>query len=212
MSTRTYAPRQATAPAWKTRPATDAQLRYAGDLIAKRVTTGLGAADLATMAAIAGKIGVTGGECSALIDALKAAPYAPRAPREAEPQSSVPAGRYALPHAEDVIAFVQVDRPEKGRYAGRVFVKRLYGAPGDFRKVDLPRAEQARILAVLEADTLHDVFRDDDDVEHVQSLTGPRAAAVRFSRHFTVCSACLSPLSDALSRQRGLGPVCATRY
>ena len=40
----------------------------------------------------------------------------------------------------------------------------------------------------------------------------PEAAAVRYSKHFTVCAVCGSPLSDPESMERGLGPVCAERF
>ena len=115
----------------------------------------------------------------------------------------VPASRYALDNGAGSLDFVQVDRPTKGRWAGRTFVERLIGSPGDFRKVRLPRDAQQDFLARIAADRFEDAGR---------SLAGSEAAAVRFSRHFTVCAACLSPLTDDDSRARGLGPVCAKRF
>jgi len=115
----------------------------------------------------------------------------------------VPAARYALTAPDGSLSFWQVDRPTKGKWAGYIFVKSLHGSPGDFRQGRVTRGEQTDILRRIAADA----FRDGD-----RSLTGPEAAAVRFSRHFTVCAACLAPLTDEESRARGLGPICAKRF
>jgi hypothetical protein len=73
-----------------------------------------------------------------------------------------------------------------------VFVVRLLGAPGDFREVPIrDRGERARILADIGAD--------------------PEAASVRFGQEVGICGRCGSPLTDATSRARGIGPVCAEK-
>jgi hypothetical protein len=142
---------------------------------------------------------------SALIDALLSAKRAmPRPAREARPVEfpEVPAARYALPGAAGW-EFYKVDRPTKGKWAGYLFVKRLYGSPGDFREVRVGRSEVATVMADIVAATYRDGERE---------LAGAEAAAVAFSREHGVCAACLAPLTDPESIARGLGPICAGRF
>jgi hypothetical protein len=115
----------------------------------------------------------------------------------------VPAARYAVYAADGGWDFYRVDRPAKGKWAGYTFVKRLFGAPGNFRSERLSRAQSASVLeAILGAE-----YADGDRV-----LSGPEAAAVAFSREHGVCAACLAPLTDAASIAAGLGPVCRARF
>lgn len=196
------------------RIASEKQSALIGSLILERVTEGLTGPDGDALAAYLNGDGVSSSEASALITALFAAPRVPRAKSTTAGPSTaeVPAGRYALDAGDGNLDFVKVDRPDKGKWAGYVFAKRLVGAPGDFREIRLSRADAARMLDAIAADTFHDVYTDEVDGEVTeQRLTGPDAAAVRFSRRFVCCAACLSPLSDKRSRARGLGPVCASR-
>jgi hypothetical protein len=141
---------------------------------------------------------LTGREASAKIDSLFAIPR----PRPAAAGPKVPAARYVVVvNGEEI--FLQVDRPAKGKWAGHTFVSRLYGSPGDFRKSPLRNGAGQQAREAIAAATYRDGQRD---------LAGPEAAAVRFSRLFTCCAACLAPLTDEASRERGLGPVCATRF
>lgn len=117
-----------------------------------------------------------------------------RASRQANPQSpGVPAGRYAITE-DDKTTFVKVDRPDFGKWAGYVFVKRLVASPGQL--VEYPirdREHRARILATIEAD-------------------GPDAASRRFGQEIGRCGVCGSPLTNESSRQAGIGPVCAAKF
>lgn len=102
----------------------------------------------------------------------------------------VPDSRYALdtpagPH------FYKV-KQGKGKWAHVKFVSRLIGHPGDFLETPVRGANKAAVLNLIAQD--------------------PQEAAVRFSREFTLCAVCLSPLTDPESRERGLGPVCAGRF
>ena len=115
-------------------------------------------------------------------------------PKEAmkDPRPDVPEGRYALPNVggkDEALVFYQVDKPTKGRWAGHVFVAQLVGSPGAFTE---QRVNKATVASVL----------DRIAVEVVE-------AALRFSRKFTVCARCLSPLSQVRSRATGFGPTCA---
>jgi hypothetical protein len=196
--------------AYAPRPATDRQRAFVADLA--REVHGENA-DEYVLAHVESGTFADGKRASALIDSLIRERDAKRAARRERTTGAadlhtpdVPASRYALPALDTThgsLDFVQVDRPTKGRWAGRTFVVRLIGSPGDFRQVRLPRDVSQDFLRRIASDTLLDAGR---------SLSGAEAAAVRFSRHFTVCAACLSPLTDDDSRARGLGPVCAKRF
>jgi hypothetical protein len=117
---------------------------------------------------------------------------------------AVPASNYALENERGDVEFYRVDVPSKGKWEGFRFVERLYGAPGTWREVKLRGSAGIAVLARILEDTYTDETRG--------PLTGPVAAALRFSRTFTRCAACSSPLSDPASIAEGLGPVCATRF
>lgn len=103
---------------------------------------------------------------------------------------TVPDSKYAL--IEDgVVAFYEV-RTGKKRWEGFQFLDRLVGAPGDWQKYPVKGEAKARVMQAIDAD--------------------PKAAAITFSRHFTVCAVCGSPLSDPESMARGLGPICEKRF
>jgi hypothetical protein len=196
------------------RPASVKQTDFISSLVLDRETEGLAPLTGVLLGDFLQGTELTSDEASSLISALLKAPRLPKAPKAAAAPAKcdVPAGRYALDRGEGVLDFVQVDRPTKGKWAGFVFTKRLLGAPGDFRQVRTSRDESARLLAEIAADAFRDEHTDEEDGEvTVQNLTGPGAAAVRFSRRFTCCAMCLSPLSDKVSRARGLGPICAKR-
>lgn len=104
----------------------------------------------------------------------------------------VPASHYAL-ETPDGLKFYEVRIGRSGtRWDGFRFVDHLVGAPGGWVCYPVRGAARHELLAEL--------------------LVDPREAAVRYSREFTVCAACGSPLSDADSIARGLGPVCAERF
>lgn len=103
--------------------------------------------------------------------------------------ATVAPGRYAVDSDNGDTMFVKVDHGREGtKWEGRVFVVRLLGAPGDFREVRLPREVSAAVLSTI--------------------ASNPEAASVRFGQEVGVCGRCGSPLTDATSRARGIGPVC----
>ena len=117
--------------------------------------------------------------------------YILQAVNGANPRLSVPASKYALQNGSSV-DFYQVDQPTSGNGAGRTFVSRLIGAPGNWRKINLYGGESAGILAEI--------------------ALNPRAAAKLYSVHYTECAKCASPLSDPQSIADGLGPVCVNSF
>jgi hypothetical protein len=98
------------------------------------------------------------------------------------------AGKFALGEEPD-LKFYKVDRPTKGKWAGWTFVKRLIGAPGEWREDRLPKGVQADILELIAAD--------------------PAGAQAKYGHHFQECGRCASPLSHPCSRAAGYGAICA---
>lgn len=106
--------------------------------------------------------------------------------------NSLPASKYAVETPEGLKFYeVQVGKPGT-KWDGFRFVSHLVGHPGDWAKYPVKGAARKELLAELSVDA--------------------KAAAVLFSKNFTVCAVCGSPLSDPESLALGLGPVCATRF
>lgn len=98
----------------------------------------------------------------------------------------VPAGRYAV-DIDGRLGFFVIDRPEKGRWVGFVFVRQLssdteYPVRGERRNL---------VLAAVKA--------------------SPRAAAIRYGRELGQCGVCGRTLTDEASRAAGIGPRCAEK-
>ncbi len=83
--------------------------------------------------------------------------------------------------------FFSINQPATGKWAGYLFLDELFGAPGDFRKQAIRGNHKAEVLTLL---------GNDSD------------ALARFGWKFQVCGMCASPLTDATSRELGIGPVC----
>jgi len=103
---------------------------------------------------------------------------------------SVPDSYYALDTPAG-LHFYRV-KTGKGKWAGFQFVDRLIGHPGDFLRTPVRGANRKAVLNLIGQDA--------------------EGAAVLFSRKFQVCAVCQSPLTDPLSLERGLGPICAERF
>lgn len=104
--------------------------------------------------------------------------------------SSVPDSHYALDTPAG-LHFYRV-KTGKGKWAGFQFVDRLVGHPGDFLRVPVKGANRKAVLNLIGKDA--------------------KASAILFSREFQVCAACGSPLTDPVSREIGLGPICAEKF
>lgn len=139
---------------------------------------------------------------SALIDHLKGCPEKVTAASPAKRAENaaasglpsadvVPAGRYAVetePGALNRLAFYKVDRPEEGKWAGKVFVKLMVS--DEERR--LSWATTKSVLAKI-------------------AETGAEAASAAYGREFKHCGVCGRGLSNDDSRKRGIGPDCAAK-
>jgi len=103
----------------------------------------------------------------------------------------VPAGRYGIHTKDDAankLAFYVVDRPEEGKWAGKVFVSMLISD----NKQRLPFAIQAAVLRKIAA-------------------VGAETASATYGWEFKRCGVCGRGLTNDDSRERGIGPVCAAK-
>jgi hypothetical protein len=110
-------------------------------------------------------------------------------------ESAVPEGKYAIKWTnilEPYIEFYQVDKPDEGRWKGYTFVKRLIGAPGNFRQ------EPVRGPAATEV--LRSIVR-----------AGTEESSKLFGQEIGVCGICSSPLTNDESRTYGIGPICRVK-
>ena len=126
--------------------------------------------------------GLTRTAASALIDTLRALPVV----AVAAPSADLIAGRYAVQIDGDLV-FAKVDTPTEGRWAGRTFVSRIV-SDNEYR---MPRSLESRVRAAILAD--------------------PAAASVRYGAEIGACGVCGRTLTNAESRQTGIGPVCRDR-
>lgn len=118
---------------------------------------------------------------SLLIDALLAAKKA--MPRAAVAQDDVPEPGYYAVEYGDVLRFYAV-KAGKGKWEGRTFINRFRSDYQD----RVFHAEQKAVFAAILAD--------------------PVAARQTFARETVHCFRCGRKLTDAVSRDRGVGPEC----
>lgn len=101
----------------------------------------------------------------------------------------VPEGRYAVENDEGELRFYTYDRPRHGYWAGRTFLSVL---ASDERIAIKGHAAKATILQkILDA--------------------GVYEAMVRFGHEIGVCGNCGRTLTNRISRELGIGPVCGGR-
>lgn len=112
-----------------------------------------------------------------------------QAPERVRPQMpDVPAGRYAVEGDDGELRFYRVDRPTEGRWAGYTFVR--VQASDDLHRLP-SRATEAGVLRKIAEDV--------------------RGAAIRYGREIGCCSRCGRTLTNNISRELGIGPVCGGR-
>lgn len=103
---------------------------------------------------------------------------------EPEAFKAVPAGHYALEQDGD-ITFVRVDRPQEGKWAGKVFVSLQHG--DDYS--NMSRAAGFTMLGrILDQGVLE--------------------CSTRYGRSIGRCGVCHRTLTNAESRAAGIGPKC----
>lgn len=127
-------------------------------------------------------------EASALIDDLMKRRPVARPQAETTPPA-VADGRYAIDGPDGALRFYRVNSPTEGPWSGFTFVDVI---ASDDRWPVKNRDAKAAILAAIAVD--------------------PMAAMLRYGQEIGACGHCGRTLTDADSRARGIGPVCAARY
>jgi hypothetical protein len=102
--------------------------------------------------------------------------------------TAVPAGKYALDRQGEAV-FVQVDRPQSGRWRGFVFVSEL---SGENRVPIHDRAERTQLLEQIAADV--------------------EGASRKYGHYRRRCGFCNLKLTDGFSRYFGVGPKCRKKH
>lgn len=93
---------------------------------------------------------------------------------------------------------------EVREYKGKKYLNRLQGSVGDWNRTFVNYADYAGVVERIK--TAEFVTADG---EH---LTGPKAAAWKFSDLYEVCAACGAKLSNNVSLAQAMGPVCAKKF
>lgn len=129
---------------------------------------------------------LTRDKASALITYLFGLPQESGTTHEPAAFAQVPAGRYAVIIREEV-TFLQVDRPTEGRWAGKVFVKLQHG-------------DDTTTMSRVSGFTMLGYIIDQ----------GVKESMLRYGKLIGRCGApgCGLTLTNALSRELGIGPVC----
>lgn len=110
--------------------------------------------------------------------------------------------RYAVENAEGETTFIRVDRVTEDKWAGWVFVKQVIGggAPG--------MENEQRLGSQRPGDGYKGSF------ERLlrKVLDDPLSAARRYGLELGTCSDCGRTLTNAESREYGIGPVCRGKW
>lgn len=161
-------------------PATESQLNF----ILKLSTERYEGEGLDAMFNLVNSGRLTKPMASGVIDGLMETPkLAKAAPKPPPSDSSVLAGRYAV-EVDGTLGFFKVDRPEAGKWAGFTFVKQM--ASDD--EYPVKGARKGVVLKAIEADA--------------------KAASIRYGAELGKCGICNRTLTDAASREAGIGPTC----
>lgn len=123
--------------------------------------------------------------CSGVIEALKSLPRKSDA-RRAEDLPDVPAGRYAVDDAEGELRFYRVARSKR---TGRYWIYVQHGP--DESEIPFNRATYFSILGKIADD--------------------PAGAMQRYGFEIGSCGKCGLRLTNRISRELGIGPICGGR-
>ena len=121
----------------------------------------------------------------------------------AEVPASYKGIKYAVPNTDknSQSAFVFYEVRE---FKGKRYLNRLLGAPGDWNRKFVSYKDYAGIVERIK--TAAYVTNEDE------ALTGPMAAAARFSDMFTICACCGAKLSNGKSIAQKFGPICVNKF
>jgi len=134
-------------------------------------------------------------EASLVIDSLKSSPFKVEF-KEVSPIHGLPLSKYAIPahYAEGILQddhlggadylFIEI-----AKFKDTVYMRRLYGSLGNFRREKLS-------------------LRDRNAVVEFLTEGDPKPYITKFGEIYTCCGKCGAPLTDAKSMAMFLGPEC----
>jgi len=185
-------------------PATDRQRSFLGDLLAKREVP----ADLrATLEAAMPNINKITASTSiqTLLQLPLAKPAAKPTFSAADEAAELRAllrssskSKYAVPTDEIGMALTNTRVSgdllflEVKEFRGKLFIRRLVGAPGSFSRYRIPPADAITLLRKINTD--------------------PVKYSRIFGQHYTCCGRCGADLTDETSRKLFFGPTCAKAW
>lgn len=164
--------------------ATDKQVNYIRSLIDEREVSD------ESRAAADKRIeeGISKAAASEWIERLLSLPRRrkPKTESRNAPLPDVPAGRYAVDNEDGDLRFYVVDRPTEGRWEGWIF------------------------LSVQASDEKHPIKGFAAKREILRKIAvDPAAASRRYGQELGHCGVCGRTLTNEVSREIGIGPICA---
>lgn len=177
------------------RPATERQLRFAATLLREREIAGWEYENLALAArhnieAYLHAIDNTGETVDNPMTSQRVSTMIDmlmQLPKLAQPV--VANGYYALEAEHGATAFYRVDSPTEGKWAGFTFVKIVAGP--DEHNIKNPGIRKSIITRIA---------------------ANPLAASTLYGQKIGRCGVCHTRLTNEESRERGIGPVCASKF
>lgn len=181
--------------------ASEKQISFVTDLIAKREVAADIAADIAELIALGT---YTKAQASDNIGAFLSLPKRAAVAATAKATgmqallASVPKSKYAIPVEE--LEFTDADDNFRGdlvfleikEYMQTLYVRQLHGAPGGFTRSKLSIKSVTAIIAILARD--------------------PYKYVKTFGEHYSCCGSCGAELTDVRSRELQLGPECRKKF
>jgi hypothetical protein len=170
-----------------TEAASDSQLSYVRDLLRDRDTDRLTLEQRDWLENQFEFANLNRGQASRIIDALKTLPKTAEA-QEAKTRGGpegVPNGRYAVTEPDGILRFYKVNSPTDGKWAGYTFVE-VQASDELYPLKD--RTRRTTVLALIAEDV--------------------QAAMLRYGVELGQCGHCGRTLTNELSRELGIGPIC----
>ena len=122
-------------------------------------------------------------------------------PRKVAPSTidlrQVQAGRYAVINGQGEVTFLRIDRPDHGTWEGWVFVK--VQVSDDFQRIGAQRPQEP-------------TYRGQWPALLAQVLADPQGCAKRYGQAIGSCASCGRTLTNAESREYGIGPECRGKW
>lgn len=109
----------------------------------------------------------------------------------------VPQGHYAVINGSGEVTFLRIDRPDEGKWEGWVFVK--VQVSDDYQRIGAQRPQEP-------------TYRGQWPALLAQVIADPQECAKRYGQAIGRCASCHRTLTNAESREYGIGPECRGKW